>query len=578
MIEGRSLSPKYESTLVSRIQPFVNSLRFNTSKAKVFLLATDSSGRNEYVGNSIFIPIFIFLIGVVSLLSIYLWKRFRCCCGSLITFGKNIEIEGNDDTEIKDEREIVTIAINEEYAVRGTLPYKKQFGYLTERMKNIRMIFVCISFVALIISLVGVIKLSFLHSSYRSVLSKLSSVSDDISMAIHSTNELVNDVSVIQPLRQNIITTIGSTHEDEGVQTCIDTKLLKDSAEETWNSLMRIGGYDMYEEEFSELLFTLSDARDTVLDLFSGSKSFYAYFWFASLSLFFTNILVLVLLTGSLSAWSGRIKLYHNLLFKRVFYPAFIFTVMTIWTSNALLGFWIAMVVDFCRGSIDDMGERNPTAAILEIIDAKGFGYGTNLYETSAIYLKGCNGTDSLYFIKQFITSLYKASVNTETFQLFVPEDSENWCPPLHPLSKDIDSFNEVAFRMMTSTEVTLQHLHCEKVYSQYIQPSIDETCDNILTYLTSSFVMMMILAFISIVMISMNCVWKSDLDIFFDSIKESVDGDDQVMGKFQVEKLKTKQLIDKKELWSMLIQHSKKKQMPDMNAIRTDNTKNMEL
>ena len=61
---------------------------------------------------------------------------------------------------------------------------------------------------------------------------------------------------------------------------------------------------------------------------------------------------------------------------------------MTIWTSNALLGFWIVMVVDFCHGSIDDMGERNPTAAILEIIDAKGFGYGTNLYETSAIYLK----------------------------------------------------------------------------------------------------------------------------------------------------------------------------------------------
>ena len=219
---------------------------------------------------------------------------------------------------------------------------------------------------------------------------------------------------------------------------------------------------------------------------------------------------------------------------------------MLIWISLVLFVLIAYVLVDFCSGTGDD-----PIYAILDILIASGVGEDELLYQTTKEYMevslyffeyllscvsrliiyllvitKGCTKIDPINFMRDFHDHVQMVSFKNSMLQTFMPFEIASSCPGWRFLSKEIDIFNDGVDTLLPYSSEIINHLQCESVHQSYTQLSHEITCRDAPIYITNAMYVLSILAFSSMVMITLRLVWKSDIDIFLKASNYNDKGD----------------------------------------------------
>jgi hypothetical protein len=336
-----------------------------------------SATSEEYGFNYIFLPLILIATWTISLLTIALVKKFKCCWrNKYLRLGRRppttrttSPLNGKQDqvSSANMSLDLVTIISNDDMWVRGAMEDKVRFEILQMQMRRIRGFFSFLAILGVLISIVAVGSSILLRGTYEGVMHEVHDMGYRLGVAESSIDFIAKQRSYIIQIEREIMNTLGSVE----LKDCMaGYEELQNAANDLSFSL------EVMQEQFDAA--QLNETQQMFLHgeviIFAAEEHFQSFsvpLWILVASITVFDGASFLLLLGTSIAKRNVKKEWHQMVFQNISFPLLLVasTLLLLAVLSLILG---GMAVgNFC--SFDDNG-GNATDSVKSILISNGYG------------------------------------------------------------------------------------------------------------------------------------------------------------------------------------------------------------
>jgi hypothetical protein len=326
--------------------------------------STDSETKIEYGLNNILLPLIIIAIWTVSLLTISIVKKFKCCWRTeCLRLGGKPPTTSSPSLQNDD---LITIVSNDKMWVRGAVEDRVRFEVLQRQMRRIRRFFSFLVLLGVLTSVLDVGSSLLLKGIYDGIVDDVHGMTYRLGVAESSMESIKIQSNLTLQIKGELVTMLGSVD----LKGCmVDYQFLQDAATELGLRLE-----DLHEQlnhtQLDEVQEIFLNGKVVSQGIEEHLRSFYYPIWIIVSSAVMFDAVALLLLWGTSIARRDAKRRWHQLVFQHISFSLLICSSIVLLLNLLSLVLGGMAVTDFC--SFDDNG-GTASDTVLSVLDARGY-------------------------------------------------------------------------------------------------------------------------------------------------------------------------------------------------------------
>jgi hypothetical protein len=335
---------------------FTNSTEANDSATQIQI--------DEYGLNTILLPLIIIALWTVSLLTIAIVKKFKCCWRTeCLRLGGKPPTTSSASVQNDD---LITIVSNDNMWVRGATEDKVRFEVLQRQMRRIRRFFSFLVILGILTSILDVGSSLLLKRVYDGIVGDIHGMTYRLGIAESSMESIKRQSNITLQIKGELLTMLGSVD----LKGClVDYQVLQDAATD-----LALQMEDMQEQlnhtQLDEAEEIFLDGKVVSLGAEEHLRSYFYPIWIIVSSAVMFDMVALLLLFGTSIARRDVQRRWHQVVFRHVSLSMLICISIVLLLNLLSLVLGGMAVTDFC--SFGDSGGNAPDT-ILSVLDVRGY-------------------------------------------------------------------------------------------------------------------------------------------------------------------------------------------------------------